>query len=193
MNQARALVVVAAELRLFLRPGRRGGPVRVAVDGTSSLGHVVESLGVPLTEVGRLRVDGEPALPGYRPGSGDVVTVDPVRRPQHLEPRFVLDVHLGTLARRLRLVGVDTANANDADDDALVEQAMRAGGCCSPKIAACCAAGSYGWAPTCGGHAQMTSSGMCWTGSCRPSRPRPGARRATGTCPRPQRDLLTRC
>jgi len=124
MNQAQALVVIAAELRLFLRPGRRGGPVRVAVDGTSSLGHVVESLGVPLTEVGRLLVDGEPALPGYRPGSGDVVGVDPVRRPQHLEPaRFVLDVHLGTLARRLRLVGVDTAYANDAGDDALVEQA----------------------------------------------------------------------
>ena len=52
------------------------------------------------------------------------MTVDPVRRPQHLESaRFVLDVHLGTLARRLRLVGVDTAYANDADDDALIEQA----------------------------------------------------------------------
>ena len=36
---------------------------------------------------------------------------------------FVLDVHLGTLARRLRLVGVDAAYANDADDDALIEQA----------------------------------------------------------------------
>ena len=117
-------MVVAAELGLFLRPGRRGGPVRVAVDGTSSLGHVVESLGVPLTEVGRLLVNGDPVLPGYRPGSGDVVTVDPVRRPQHLESaRFVLDVHLGTLARRLRLVGVDAAYANDAADDALVEQA----------------------------------------------------------------------
>ena len=124
MHQAQALVIVAAELGLFLRPGRRGGPVRVTVYGTSSLGHVLQSLGVPLTEVGRLLVNGEPALPGYRPGSGDVVTVDPVRRPQHLEPaRFVLDVHLGTLARRLRLVGVDTAYANDAGDDALVEQA----------------------------------------------------------------------
>jgi uncharacterized protein len=124
MNQAQALVIVAAELGLFLRPGRRGGPVRVTVDGTSSLGHVVQSLGVPLTEVRRLLVNGEPAPPGYRPGSGDVVTVDPVRRPQHLESaRFVLDVHLGTLARRLRLVGVDTAYANDADDDALIEQA----------------------------------------------------------------------
>ena len=117
-------MIVAAELRLFLRPGRRGGPVRVTVDGTSSLGHAVQSLGVPLTEVGRLLVNGEPAQPGRRPGGGDVVNVDPVRRPQQLMSAcFVLDVHLGTVARRLRLVGVDTAYANDAGDDALIEQA----------------------------------------------------------------------
>src|SRR5437899_12704820 len=65
MNQAQAVVIVAAELRLFLRAGRRGGAVAVDVDGTSSLGHVVESLGVPLTEVGRLLVNGEPAAAGY--------------------------------------------------------------------------------------------------------------------------------
>jgi uncharacterized protein len=124
MNQAQAVVIVAAELRLFLRPGRRGGPVAVAVDGTSSLGHVVESLGVPLTEVGRLLVNGVPAVAGYRPGDRDVVTVGAVRRPQQLaSARFVLDVHLGTLARRLRLAGVDAAYANDAGDDALIEQA----------------------------------------------------------------------
>ena len=124
MNQTQAVVIVAAELRLFLRPGRRSGPVAVALDGTSSLGHVVESLGVPLTEVGRLLVNGEPAAPGYRPCTGDVVIIEAVRRPQQLTPaRFVLDVHLGTLARRLRLVGVDAAYLNDADDDALIEQA----------------------------------------------------------------------
>jgi len=124
MNQAQAVVIVAAELRLFLRPGRRSGPVAVALDGTSSLGHVVESLGVPLTEAGRLLVNGEPAAPGYRPCTGDLVRVEAVRRPQQLTPaRFVLDVHLGTLARRLRLVGVDAAYLNDADDDALIEQA----------------------------------------------------------------------
>ena len=124
MKQAQAVVIIAAELRLFLRPGRRSGPVAVTVDGTSSLGHVVESLGIPLTEVGPLLVNGEPAAPGYRPGSGDVVTVEAVRRPQQLaSARFVLDVHLGTLARRLRLAGMDAAYVNDADDDALIEQA----------------------------------------------------------------------
>jgi uncharacterized protein with PIN domain len=37
--------------------------------------------------------------------------------------RFLLDVHLGTVARRLRVAGVDSAYANDRDDDELIEQA----------------------------------------------------------------------
>jgi hypothetical protein len=123
MNQAQAVVSVAAELRLFLRPGRRSAPVVVALDGTSSLGHVVESLGVPLTEAGRLLVNGEPTAPAYRPRNADVVMVEAVRRPQLAPARFVLDVHLGTVARRLRLAGVDAAYVNDAGDDALIEQA----------------------------------------------------------------------
>nr|WP_269204550.1 Mut7-C RNAse domain-containing protein [Motilibacter deserti] len=36
---------------------------------------------------------------------------------------MLLDVHLGALARRLRLLGVDTAYANDASDPQLVERA----------------------------------------------------------------------
>ena len=119
-----AQVSVAAELRLFLKPAHRTGPVRVGCDGVSSLGHVVQSLGVPLTEVGRLAVNGRPVPPRYRPGDGDVVEVGALARPQ-LVPvhRFILDVHLGALARRLRLVGIDAAYANEASDDALIEQA----------------------------------------------------------------------
>jgi uncharacterized protein len=118
-------VRVAPELTLFLRPGRRGQPAgRVRCDGVSSLGHVVQSLGVPLTEVGALVVNGVPEQPGYRPRGGDVVDVLPVPRPQPLDqPRFLLDVHLGSLARRLRLVGVDAAYDREADDDELIERA----------------------------------------------------------------------
>ena len=47
-----------------------------------------------------------------------------MRRPQQLTwARFVLNVHLVTLARRRRLAGVDTAYANHAGDAALIEQA----------------------------------------------------------------------
>jgi uncharacterized protein with PIN domain len=47
-----------------------------------------------------------------------------VSRPQQLdEARFLLDVHLGALARRLRLVGIDAAYHRHADDDALIDEA----------------------------------------------------------------------
>jgi uncharacterized protein with PIN domain len=61
--------------------------------------------------------------PVYRPRPGDVVEVEPVRRPQPVPgwpPRFLLDGHLGTLARRLRLLGVDTAYQPHVDDAELV-------------------------------------------------------------------------
>ena len=124
MGSPEALVEFAGELRFFLRPERRDRVVPAACDGVSSLGHVVESLGVPLTEVGSLVVNGAAAEPGYRPGGGDRVAVAARPRPQPVPaPRFLLDVHLGTVARRLRLVGVDTAYTNDADDPELIEQA----------------------------------------------------------------------
>ncbi len=124
MGDARLDVVVDPELAFFLRAGDRSGPVGVPCDGVSSLGHVVESLGVPLTEVGSLEVNGHVVTPGYRPAQGDVARVRPVDRPQRSAAAgFILDVHLGTVARRLRLVGVDTAYSADADDDALIDQA----------------------------------------------------------------------
>lgn len=124
MEKPEAEITVAAELALFLRPRRLAGPVRVTCDGVSSLGHLVESIGVPLTEVGGLVVNGEPAVPAYRPRGGDEVRVQAMPRPQAVPAaRFVLDVHLGTVARRLRLVGVDAAYPRDADDDSLIDQA----------------------------------------------------------------------
>jgi len=119
-----AIVAFPRDLRQFLRPDRRSGLVSVRCDGVSSLGHVVESAGVPLTEVGELRVNGEPAATGHRPRDGDQIEVTSKPRPQPIEsPRFVLDVHLGTVARRLRLVGIDAAYGNDLDDDTLIDLA----------------------------------------------------------------------
>jgi uncharacterized protein len=124
MDRPAAEVTIAAELQFLLRAGSRGRPVAVPCDGVSSLGHVVESLGVPLTEVGTMTVSGKPAPASYRPRGGDLIQVSAVDRPQRLcVSRFILDVHLGTLARRLRLVGVDAAYSNDAADEALIDQA----------------------------------------------------------------------
>jgi uncharacterized protein len=114
------------DLWFFLAPRNRRPGVLVPCDGTSTAGHLVEALGVPLTEVGLLLAGARPVAGSYRPAAGDVVDVRPVARPQRLplaRPRFLLDVHLGALARRLRLVGVDSAYSNDARDDELIAAA----------------------------------------------------------------------
>lgn len=112
----------APELHVFVPAARRAGRSAVRTDGASTLGHVVESLGVPLTEVGVLLVGGRPVRSSYVPSGGEEISVGGVRRPQALASpvRFLLDVHLGTLARRLRLLGVDAAYENpDIGDAAL--------------------------------------------------------------------------
>jgi uncharacterized protein with PIN domain len=123
MEQRGVTVVLPPSLRFFLPVKQRHAELRLPVDGTSTVGHLLSSLGVPKTEVGGLLLDGRSIEPGYRPRPGDQISVLPVRRPQAVPttpPRFVLDVHLGTLARRLRLLGLDTAYDRDADDEALL-------------------------------------------------------------------------
>jgi len=114
------------ELWIFLPPARRRAEFPVAFDGTSSLGHVVEAAGIPLTEVGSLRIASTALEPAHRPADGDAVEVGRVIRPQRVagwDGRFLLDVHLGALARRLRILGVDTAYPDEAGDPALVDRA----------------------------------------------------------------------
>lgn len=127
MTSATVRVLVDEPLRIFLPVRHRSGDVVVDHDGTSSLGHVVQSVGVPLTEVGRMTVGGVDQAPSYRPRAGDVVEVAAVARPQPLPvagARFVLDVHLGSLARRMRLLGIDTRYASSAHDDELLATAL---------------------------------------------------------------------
>ncbi|WP_369197060.1 Mut7-C RNAse domain-containing protein [Streptomyces djakartensis] len=123
MNGPEIHVEFAPLLHVFVSRARRDGTVRAATDGVSSLGHVVESLGVPLTEVGVLLADGREVPVSHVPVAGESVEVRAVTRPQRVPGaplRFLLDVHLGTLARRLRLLGVDTAyESTDIGDPAL--------------------------------------------------------------------------
>jgi uncharacterized protein with PIN domain/sulfur carrier protein ThiS len=121
-------VRVAAPLRFLLPVRHRDGDAVVPVDPDATVGHLVESLGVPHTEFGALLVNGRPVPPSARLSPGDVVEVPEAPRPQPVAyQRFLLDVHLGALARRMRLLGLDTAYRNDADDDELAAQAVAEG------------------------------------------------------------------
>ncbi|GAA2147383.1 Mut7-C RNAse domain-containing protein [Kitasatospora kazusensis] len=122
MERPEIWISFAPELHVFVAAAQRRGRTAVRTDGASTLGHVVESLGAPLTEVGVLTADGREVRTSHIPADGEEITVLGVPRPQQLPgpARFLLDVHLGTLARRLRLLGVDTAYESlDIGDAAL--------------------------------------------------------------------------
>lgn len=109
----------------------RDGEARVPVEQPRSVKDAIESCGVPHTEVDLVLVNGHSVDFTQPVGADDRVAVYPpfvdldvpsrVRAPQ-IPPRFLLDVHLGRLARRLRVLGFDTAYRNAADDADLARE-----------------------------------------------------------------------
>lgn len=131
-------IIVAPALQPLMFGKRRAERVRLHDDGVSTIGHLIGSLGIPLTEIGAItlseavgdRVGDRVVGPEWRALPGAIVSVRPRPRPQPTAtqpPRFVLDVHLGTLARRLRLLGIDAAWRHDATDTDLIAQALEEG------------------------------------------------------------------
>ncbi len=105
-----------------------------AYDGTQSVKHLIESIGVPHTEAELILVNGEPTDFSYLVKSGDQISVYPaftstdIRPPISLRPplpnpvHFLLDNHLGKLARYLRLLGFDARYFNNDYEDAQLAQ-----------------------------------------------------------------------
>ena len=94
----------------------------------------IEAMGVPHTEVNVIMVNGRAARFDYQLDHLDTVGIYPidVAVPEpataHLCPpppepvAFVLDVHLGKLARRLRLLGFDAQYRNDYSDAEILQE-----------------------------------------------------------------------
>jgi uncharacterized protein len=108
------------ELNDFLTPPRRNIEFEHAVGTTDTVKHVIESLGVPHTEIERVTVNGQVLPSSGRLAAGDRVHVFPHPTPVLLEHfRFVVDGHLGRLAAYLRMLGFDTWYDRFADDGLL--------------------------------------------------------------------------
>jgi uncharacterized protein with PIN domain len=120
MPARRATFRFYAELNDLLPRPRRFVDFVHGFQGSPSVKDVIESLGVPHTEVEVILVNGNPQGFEYRLQDADRVSVYPmfesldvgegarVRARPLREPRFVLDVHLGKLAAYLRLLGFDS-------------------------------------------------------------------------------------
>jgi uncharacterized protein len=125
------------ELNDFLPAEHRKRPFTAFFAEGCSVKALIEDLGVPHTEVDLVLANGESVDFGYRLTDNDLISVYPVfesldigqvsrvRAAPLREPRFLLDVHLGTLARLLIMFGFDARYARNADDEELVRAARR--------------------------------------------------------------------
>ena len=105
------------ELHCFLPRDKRNVTLALAFKGRQSLKHLIESLGVPHTEVGQVTVNGQARGLDSVPHNGDRIEVRAAAPGCPVEPRFLLDSHLGRLAAYLRMSGFDCLYNNDYHDD----------------------------------------------------------------------------
>lgn len=133
-DDPRVEVRLYGDLAWFVDAADRDGRAALPLGGRRSVKDLLESSGLPHVEIGGLLVDGEPASLDVLVEGGSRLAVYPPLHdlappvsswPEPPEPRrFVADVHLGTLARRLRLLGFDTWYRTDADDPELAGVAV---------------------------------------------------------------------
>ena len=118
-------------LRPLLKRSAGLNAIDYPLAGRANIKHIVESLGIPHTEVGVIRHSERAVGFDFIPQGGQALVVEAIRspldvtRPSLLRPRplpvlrFVVDVNVGKLARLLRTLGLDTAYRPD-DGDAVI-------------------------------------------------------------------------
>lgn len=98
----------------------------------ASVKDMIESLGVPHIEIDMILVNGNSVNFNYIVEDRDDISVYPVFESldisniQHLrnkplrEPKFIADVHLGALARHIRMLGFDILYRNNFSDEEII-------------------------------------------------------------------------
>jgi uncharacterized protein with PIN domain len=90
-----------------------------------SLKHLIESLGIPHTDFGKVLVNGKESDTTQPLKQNDRVVVFPAEAPLIGEACFILDNHLGQLATYLRMLGFDSLYRNDYQDTELARVAVQ--------------------------------------------------------------------
>jgi len=121
------------ELNDFLKKEKHKKDIEAVFKGKRSVKDLIESFGVPHVEVDLILVNGKSVDFNYLTEDADRISVYPVferlniRDVQKLRNiplrniKFACDVHLRSLARRLRLLGFDVYYSDISDDAELVQ------------------------------------------------------------------------
>lgn len=125
------------ELNDFLPAPRKKVEFDYAFPPNQIIKEIIESIGVPHTEIDLILVNGQSVDFSYLLQKNDRVSVYPKfealdispinhLRPEPLrDPKFILDVHLGKLAKHLRLLGFDVLFDSSLEDENIAKISAR--------------------------------------------------------------------
>jgi len=125
------------ELNDFLPPALRKTTITYELTRRASVKDVIESFGVPHTEIELILANGRSVDFSYIVQAGDRISVYPMfealdisplirlREKPLREPCFIIDANLGRLARYLRLLGFDTLYRNNYPDQEIARVAQQ--------------------------------------------------------------------
>jgi uncharacterized protein with PIN domain len=123
----KAIFTFIGELNDFLPRTYRDTSFTLEFAPHQSLKHLIESLGIPHTDFGRVLVNGRENNANNRLKQSDQVMVFPADETLTSEARFILDNHLGQLATYLRMLGFDSLYRNDYQDAELARAVIEGG------------------------------------------------------------------
>lgn len=125
------------ELNDFIRADYRKKQIDRQLNHRTTVKDLVESFGVPHTEVDLILVNGTSVDFAFRVNDGDLISVYPVfesfdisditrlqERPLR-NLQFIADCHLGKLTGKMRLLGLDVEFRNNIADDELVAAVVK--------------------------------------------------------------------
>ena len=125
------------ELNDFLPSAKRKITFDYPFSANQSVKDAIEALGVPHVEVDMILINGDPVDFTYKLRDDDRISVYPVfetfdiskvsllRKKPLRDPRFILDVHLGRLARYMRLCGLDTIYYKHLTDPEIINISLK--------------------------------------------------------------------
>jgi uncharacterized protein len=125
------------ELNDFLPSTERKKRFEHSFIDRTSVKDMIESFGVPHTEIDLILVNGNSVDFSYLVNNGDDISVYPtfeslditnlqrLRAKPLRKPKFILDVHLGTLAKYMRMLGFDTLYKNNYKDEEIVKISLK--------------------------------------------------------------------
>lgn len=124
------------ELNELLPSEKRKNRFSYSFNGSPSIKDAIEALGVPHTEVDLILINNLSVDFSYKLRNGDSVSVYPVfesfditsvsllKKKPLRDLKFILDVHLGRLAKYLRFYGFDTCYRTDFNDRKIIDLSL---------------------------------------------------------------------